>query len=200
MTSDNKVVTQTPLVAEEVSPEAQEAANILEQLEAAVKAPEPSGMETVINKGSEENPAPARLSSLTSAGYVYIWDNVTGERSVTNRNMLPTQLKKKRPDGSRVFVVKDPGISVKRGFMKCLLHSKGPNRKEWDKLGLAVCDKENLPSGYQILQHMKHRHKEEWALIEKERVDKEKAEAREQQLAMTEAMQAIAKGQNKKEK
>ena len=182
-------VTQEPVV----SVEAQEAAEILEQMETAQKAPEPEAGDKVVNKGDKENPAPAIISSISSAGYVYMWDSVTGEKSVTNRNMLPTQLKKKRPDGSRVFTVVDPGIPVRRGSLKCMLHPKDPNRERYSQLGLAVCKKENITSGYQVIQHMKHRHKEEWALIEKERVDVEKAEDRANQKAMTEAMQAISK-------
>jgi len=186
-------VTQEPLV----SAEEQEAAAILEQMVMAQKAPEPEALEgggKVVNKGDSDNPAPAMISSISSAGYVYMWDTRTGERSVTNRNMLPTQLKKKRLDGSRVFTVIDPGIPVRRGNLKCMLHTKDPNRERWNQLGLAVCTKENITSGYQVIQHMKHRHKEEWALIEKERLDTEKAEDRANQQAMTEAMIKISKG------
>src|SRR4030042_6807772 len=86
----------------------------------------------------EKGQMPSIVHSINSAGYVWMWDTRTGERSKTNVNMLPTQLKKKREDGSRVFTTIDPGITQFRGTLKCLLHSDSPNRKHFDELGFTV--------------------------------------------------------------
>jgi hypothetical protein len=150
-----------------------------EMLSKAQIAPEPGTMEKVINDGAGENALPPMVSnSLKSAGYVYIWDNRTGERSVTNRNMLPMQLRKKRPDGSVVFTTIDPHIKPLRGTYKCMLHPDDPNRKHYDELGLATCRKATLTSPYQVKRHMQKRHKVEYETIEEERKEKERQEDR----------------------
>lgn len=153
-------------------------------------APEPGSLRTqqVVHRGDEALPAPQVVSSLQSAGYCYIYDTRTGERSVTNRNMLLAQLEKKREDGSQVFTVDDPKITPTRGSHKCLLHPDDPRRAEYDAMGLVVCAKANLTSPYQVTMHMRHRHPAEWATIEEERLRREKAEERVFQQKMLETV------------
>jgi len=163
---------------------------IEEMINEAEKAAEPGELKRgqVINSGDEDMPAPMVAMKLKSAGYVYIYDNRTGDRSLCNRNMLLQALKKKRPDGSTVFTTAKPSIEPKQGHFKCLLHQDNPNRKHYDELGLAVCKKANLISPYQVRRHMEKRHKMEWATIEQERIDTEKREDREfQRQIMTKA-------------
>lgn len=118
------------------------------------------------------------VKKMQSAGWVYVWDNRTGERSVVNRTMLATQLKKVREDGTRVFTTVDPGIPVKRGTCKCMLHAKDPNREHYDALGLPYCRKDNLTSPYQVRRHMEKRHPQEYAALKEEVDRKEKEEER----------------------
>lgn len=127
----------------------------------------------VIHRSDEEVPSPMITSALESAGYVYIYDRKTGERSVCNKNMLSQHLKKKR-NGEYVFTTKKMSPPAK-GTHKCMLHPDDPNREHYDQLGLPVCRKANLASPFQVKRHMQKRHKQEWATIESE-----KQEAKEQ--------------------
>lgn len=115
-------------------------------------------------------------TALKSAGYVYIWDTRTYERSLCNRNTLRHNLEKTRPDGSVVFTTTRPRSQPKRGHLQCMLHPDAPNRYHYDDLGLALCKKDNLASPYQVIRHMQKRHKVEYATIkeEEERFEKEK--------------------------
>ena len=150
---------------------------LVEEMMAAKAAPEPGTQDKVIQKGDDESPR-MTIKWISSAGYVWVWDNRTGECSKINRNMLETQLRKKRPDGSRVFTTIDPKIPVKGGILKCMLHDKDPNRKHYDELGLPTCRKENLTSPYQVRRHMEKRHPQEWAAIKEETDRKEKEQER----------------------
>ena len=156
---------------------------IEEMINEAEKAAEPGELAKgqVINQGDSDMPAPMVAMKPQSAGYVYVYDTRTRERSLCNRNMLVQILKKKRPDGSTVFTTVKPSIAPKRGSLKCLLHQDNPNRQHYDELGLPVCMKANLTSPYQVRRHMEKRHQMEWKTIEQERIDAERLEDRELQ-------------------
>lgn len=142
----------------------------------------------VVHAGDGELDVQMMVSSTKSAGRSYIWDNRTGERSITNNNMLPTQLTKRREDGSLVFTQKDPGIVPKRGQLKCTLHADlREGHPEYDQWGLALCKKDNLASPQDVKSHMRLRHKREWATIEEDRIEREKAEDRALQRSSNEA-------------
>lgn len=150
-----------------------------ERMRDSIKAPEPGEFSKggAVTTGDKDIDT-MTLGDMTSAGWVYIWDTVTGERSITNRNMLPTQLGKKRSNGSFVFSTVAPGITPKRGKLKCMLHPENPNREHYEGLGFPICTKSNLTSPMQVGLHMRHRHKMEWATIEDERKEAEKQEDR----------------------
>ncbi len=131
------------------------------------------------------------IMELKSAGYVWIYDTVTGESSKINRNMLPSKLKLTRPDGSYVFSVKQI-IKPARGTFKCLLHSENLDRLHYDTMGLATCRKSNLTSLFQVERHMQKRHKVEWETIKNERDRKEKQEDRQLQRQMIEGMTGVS--------
>ena len=154
-----------------------------EMLRDAEVAPEPgdSMQDKVIHKGDEDLPTPMVRSTMESAGYVYIYDTKTGERSTANRNMLRQLLRRKRPDKSRVFTTVKPPFEPKRGTYKCKLHLEDPNRGHYEEMGFPICPKGNLTSPFQVRRHMEKRHKMEWAAIEEERKDAEKAEDRKLQ-------------------
>ena len=118
-----------------------------------------------------------RVSSVTSAGYVMVFDRVTGDPSVVNRNMLPTQLRKRHPEThSLVFTLIDPGIRPPQGTFKCMLHKDAPERSSFNDLGLATCKKANLKTAYQQTRHMTRRHKDEWAVIQDNKARAQHAE------------------------
>ena len=161
--------------------------SVLEELVKAGNAGEPGDVRVneVVSDGN--GAPPAVVGSLESAGYTYIYDSKTGQRSLTNNNMLRTQLEKKRPDGSRVFTVRKPDFEPAAGALKCLLHPDQPSRPHFDALGMPTCRKSNLTSSFQVEQHMAHRHKVEWATIKHEQAEVEKAEQRDFQRAIMSA-------------
>jgi len=172
-----------------------ENAQLIEELiRRAQKAEEPGSLaqNQVLATGDEKDaalPSPTVVNTMTSAGYVWIYDSVTGEVSKTNRNMLKSQLGKKRPDGSFVFTTVKPNIVFKAGGdLKCMLHKDGPNRALYDTLGLPVCPKANLRNPYEVRRHMQKRHKTAWESLEEERKEKERQEELSVRRLMVEGM------------
>ncbi len=155
-------------------------ATILEEMLAEARsAGEPGiGVADVVHAGDAEVPTPMVVSSMESAGYVYLYDTKTGDQSKTNRNMLLQQLNKKRPDGTRFFTLRDPGFRPPQGKFKCLLHPDQPERAAYDEMGMPVCTKGNLTSRFQVQRHMQSKHKSEWMTIEGERLEDDKTEER----------------------
>lgn len=160
---------------------------IEEMIRDAEVAPEPGTTERVIHRGDEGQPAPMTLAALKSAGWCYIYENTSGERSTANKNMLPQLLKIKNSDGSYRFnTVKplNPPFPRPIGVLKCILHKDNPNRVHYTELGLPECPKSNLTSPYQVRRHMLKKHPDQWAVIEQERTDRERKEDREFQKAI----------------
>jgi hypothetical protein len=166
--------------------------NIEEQIRDAEAAPESEA------KLDEAEPlidmSPVKMQS---AGYVYIYNTNTRERSVCNRNMLAAQLKKKRLDGSFIFTTRKPKVPPKRGTLKCMLH---PDERKpiYDTWGFAVCMKSNITSPYQVRRHMEKRHKQEWATIKEEIAQKEKERERADRAEDRKLQAALIKKASKK--
>lgn len=189
-----EVATEEAIAIAEVARLAEENRPVIEELiaratEAASPGPQ---VGEVVNKGSADNPMPAVITSMEEAGWTFIYDRRTGDRSVCNNNMLSTKLRQK-VDGILVFTTIDPKIRVTPGTIKCRLHKDDLQRPEWDKMGLPKCNKANITSEYELSQHMQKKHKKEWAAIEKIRIDTERKEDRAAQRAMTEALTEMAK-------
>ena len=159
----------------------QDMAQLLADIERAQPAEEPSAPTEVIQRGDGVNEPSIMKAKGTSAGYSYLWDNRTGERSRTNNNMLPTQLKKRYQDGDKGkrFSVVDPHIVSKIERYKCLLASDNPNRALYDTMGFSTHNKDNFPNAWSLRRHMEVKHKTEWAAMEQMRIDAEKKEERE---------------------
>ena len=166
--------------------------SIAEEVLKAERGPEPGTFKVrdIIHKGDEGFPAAVVASALSSAGYCWIYDTKTAERSLTNLNMLPTALRKRREDGSIVFTTVKPSIPVIRGAFKCRLHADDASRSHYDTLGLPVCRKSNLTSPFQVLRHMQKRHRMEWETIELERTTAEKEGAKAHDAALLAALTA----------
>jgi len=174
----------------------------VELIEEAEAAPEPGNFDRrqVIHSASDAFPVDVQVASLESAGYVYVYDNETGERSVVNRNMLETQLSKLRPDGTRFFTTVKPAFEPQRGTLKCLLHKDDPERWQYDEWGFAVCNKSNLISEFQVNRHVQIRHRMEWQTIYEEREKKDKEEERNfqrQLLGLAAQTGAVSQGSNR---
>ena len=159
------------------------------------EAPEPGSAKVgaVESRGTDEAPMPIVQSKISSAGYVYIWDRFNGDRSLTNRNMLPVQLKKRFNDGPHkgelVFQRTDPALSPgwsmpKQRMLKCRLHADDEERAMWDQMGFPVCVKDNLVSPYHVGRHMQRTHKEEWAAMQDMKEQREADEQKEFQRMM----------------
>ena len=166
--------------------------DIEERMRDAVVAAEPGTLKRGQAIDSEDEMGMS-AAALTSAGWVYVYDTVTGERSVCNKNMLARQLQKVRKDGTFIFTTTPPKKAPRRGTLKCLLHPDGENREHYDELGFPTCRKANLTSPFQVSRHMQKRHKMEWAAIEAERQAAEKQAEREFQERIL-SMAAGAKG------
>ena len=153
----------------------------VELMEEAEAAPEPGSFNRrqVIHSPSDVFPIDVQVASLESAGYVYVYDTLTGSRSVINRNMLESQLSKLRPDGTRFFTTVKPDFEPKRGTLKCLLHPDDPERGQYDIWGFPTCNKSNLISEFHVNRHVQIRHRMEWQTIYDERERKEKEEERD---------------------
>jgi len=160
-----------------------------ELMRLAEKAPEPGTLtlKQIITSGIDDT-LPAVIARIQSAGYVIVYNTQTKEPSLVNRNMLPTQLNKKHEDGSFAFTTMKQEGGPFRGTNKCLLHEDSPMREHYDALGFNRCKKSNLTSQFQVERHMAHRHPQEWATIQKEKTDSEKADDRKFQRNLMESI------------
>src|SRR3990172_1278414 len=146
----------------------------------AMPAPEPGDLAVGLDLSQDvDNTAAVKVSELSSAGYTYIYDRRTGDRSITNRNMLVAQLKKTDENGRFVFSVTPPtDVTPTVGTYKCWLHPDDPQREHFDALGLPTCRKMNLTSPTQVKRHMKIRHPTALETIEDEQRQREREEDR----------------------
>lgn len=159
---------------------------IEEMLRDAKKVELPSELtkNPIIHRGDDSLEAPMVVKEVSGSGYVYVWDTRTFERTPVLYYMLGKVLRRRRQDGSYRFTTRDPGKKPERGTIKCLLHPDSPDRKHYDELGFRICKKSNITNDYQLKQHMKKKHKEEWAAIEAEQKERERQEDRQLQQAL----------------
>ena len=187
---------------------------VLAQMLGAIElAPEPGALRpgSIVNRtvevdGSaddedaptEQVSAPIVAHTVRSAGYCWIYDTRTGQRSRTNLNMLRAQLGKRRVDGSFIFTKDRPKVAPPVGKHKCLLHELDPGREKYAEWGFQTCPKANLMSEFQVDSHMAHRHKQEWETIKRKRQEERENEDRALQRAILEQA-ARAAGQGLKD-
>lgn len=128
------------------------------------------------------------VTDLQSAGWTWIYNTKTREPSLCNNNMLPTQLKLKNPDKTFVFTTQKPSRPPWRGKIKCFLHADRPEFAQFADMGLipqsGSCRKQTIPNEFQLINHMRNKHPQEWAAISKERDDTERREEREERQAI----------------
>lgn len=129
---------------------------------------------------AEDWPFEIDMDALDHNGYVVVYHRATREPSVIMYDALAKQLKKIDPDTKELaFQLDRPSKPPYRGTLKCFLHADDPDRAKHDQFGFATCRKSNIPSDYQRELHMQRKHKAEWAAIQREKVDRERAERRE---------------------
>ena len=170
---------------------------IEEMLRDAEDAAEPGDMEEgqVISRTDNMT---MTTSQLQSAGYVYVYDTRTADRSVVNRNMLHQQLEKVRPDGTYVFSTRKPeGIELNVGSLKCFLHEDDPNREKYNRMGLVHCTKANLLTEFDRDRHLQYRHRRAHATLENERVREEREADRMERRALSETIRAMNSSNNR---
>ena len=132
-------------------------------------------------------------SELQSAGWVYVYDTRTANRSVVNRNMLPQQLEKRRLDGSYAFSTRRPeGVEPVVGNLNCFLHADDPNREKYTAMGLIQCVKTGFLNELDRVSHMRNRHPRAFATLENERVREERDAERLERIALTDSIRAMA--------
>ena len=176
---------------------AQDNVAVEEMLRDAEDAEEPGDMRAgaVLSRTAEMTMTTVELQT---AGWVYVYDTQTGDRSVINRNMLPQQLEKKRPNGTYVFSTRKPeGVTLARGTLKCFLHEDDPNRENYDRMGFVRCTKSNFISELDRSRHMRTRHPRAHATLENERVREEREEERLERRALTESIKAMAESNSR---
>lgn len=97
---------------------------------------------------------------------VPMWDTETGDMSVTRRDLIPLQVRKRREDGSRRFTFRQSEAPERRvGTLLCMLHKDHPDRAQFDQWNAPLCRKSNLVSAFDFRQHTQKRHQREWALM-----------------------------------
>ena len=170
----------------------QDVQDVQEMLRDAEVAEEPGN----IRRGSvlgNSNGMTMTATELSSAGWVYVYNVRTADRSTVNRNMLEQQLQKKFDDGTYAFSTRKPeGIVPHVGKIKCLLHKDDPNRELYAQMGLPMCRKANLNTSHDLTIHMQKRHRREWASIDGDRKDEEKIKERERENQLADAIKLLA--------
>jgi hypothetical protein len=170
---------------------------IEEMMRDAEMADEPGDMKAgkVISATADMTMSTAELQS---AGYVYVYDNRTANRSVVNRNMLQQQLEKRRADGSFAFSTRQPeGVEPIVGTLKCFLHEDDSNRERYDRMGLVRCIKSDFLNEMDRENHLRRRHPKAYATLENERTRGERDAERLERIALTETIKNMAQANEK---
>mgnify|MGYP003131127598 FL=1 len=169
----------------------QEKQSIHEMLRDAEAAEEPGNMKAGQFVGNSDGMT-MTATELSSAGWVYVYNVRTGDRSTVNRNMLEQQLQKTFDDGTYAFSTKKPeGVEPPRGKIKCLLHKDDPNRELYRQMGLPECIKDNLNTSHDLTTHMQKRHRREWASIDGQAQEEERLRDRERDDRLADALRLL---------
>ena len=137
--------------------------------------------------------APMKVTS-TAEDRAIIYHRETGEPREVLVNMLAKTLKKKNPDGSRVFDV-SPTKEYKQGAVPCWFNPKSERYAAISQIpGLEnfVCQSEHLASEFDAEQHCKTRHDRRYLRVKDYLDRKEREDDRARQDRQIEAMLAMA--------
>ena len=168
-----------------------------EMMRDAEEAAEPGNMApgTII---SNSDGMTMSAADLQSAGYVYVYNTKTADRSVVNRNMLQQQLEKRHEDGTFAFSTRKPeGIEPVVGSLKCFLHADDSNRERYDRMGLIRCEKTGFLNEMDRERHLRFRHPRAFATLEDERTRADREAERLERIALTETIKNMSTTGNK---
>lgn len=135
--------------------------------------------------------------SATDREKVTIYNTMTGQPSQTLIYMVSKKLTQPRPDGKPWWTLnKAAAPEWVTGTMLCLLHPDHPDRELWDRIGLRgrTCQpttgkhKANIDSDFALEDHMRAKHKREWAIIEAHREREERDAERDWQRQLMERL------------
>ena len=155
------------------------AAKVAEMQSGGIQFPEPPLADGALDGGSDTRGSMAMASDPGSRDKITIYSTETGHPSRVLVNMLAKKLTQKLTDGRPVWSIA-PTKEYFVGENKCYLHPDHPMRAELDRIGLVdkTCPKKNIPSEFEVRQHMIHRHKQEMSVIEEARAAAEREEER----------------------
>ena len=140
------------------------------------------------------NPLLPEVKQLLKDGNLLImWRRDNAKPRLVPRTSLKFQIGKVDDQNRPVFTFTQPkGRWSPPGTLKCWLHKDSPNRAAYDKLGLVVCTRENVPSEADVEMHVRRTHKKVWLVLTKQRDDEDKAEQRSTNRMMAEALTILA--------
>jgi len=150
----------------------------------------------IVNRPSEDAPAPMKVNSLEFKGYVQCWDTRTGRLVLQPKWLLWQTMAKKRPDGSQVFTLTNPHIAPNYGAdLKCPLNPASPEYQGLMDMGFKECQKSHIPNRAALNSHLAHSHKATFRHLEESRAERIRDEDRKLQQDMMAAMtQAAMRG------
>lgn len=133
--------------------------------------------EVLSRGGSEDEPAPMRVSSLRYKGYVEVWDTETGAKSLQPWWLLWQTMRKMRENGKNVFTRTDPQIPPDYGEdWFCPLNPRAPEDQRFAGRGFRPCRKRHIPHWDGLQSHIQHSHSRAWAAMERAAATREREE------------------------
>lgn len=163
-------------------------------------APEPGGFENV-SMGTEG--VEVRKTTVTSAGYVTMWNTDTYESAVMNMNSVRTKLRETFPaDHPRkpnqpAWTASDPSLMLGpagevigvdeskkpwRGTATCPLHASRPERAAYNLQGYPECDRIELPNEAEAQRHLLKKHPDTYRQINEVRIEADRKSAEEDRI------------------
>lgn len=170
--------------------------NTLQTLIDLNEAKEPGAGDEVVHKGDESVPAPI-VRKVSSAGYVWLRRNSDGKLREVNKNILPTYIKMKLPDGRPAWLAPNAPWNgrVRTPDTWCRLSIHHPDRARMDALNLEVCLKRGkLMGATGARRHEMKKHRDSWEAIQRDE-EKRRQDARDKRdITMTEALTTALSG------
>lgn len=122
-------------------------------------------------------------SSVTSAGYVTMWNTDTREPSIFNMNSVRAKLGEvfsndypENPSmrGKPCWTSEAPSTPPWRGIATCPLHDSRPERPAYDAMGYPKCSRIELPNEMDAQEHLRLKHPRTWTLMQTQRGEVER--------------------------
>lgn len=149
---------------------------LLEQEVASVEPPSYMRSGEIINRPTEEAPAPMQVSDLRFKGYVEVWDTRTGIKSLQPWWLLWQTMRKTREDGSLVFSRTDPQIPPNYGAdLFCPLNPASPDYPKLKGMGFKQCRKQHIPHQDALMRHVQKSHSRAWDAMERDQEEDRKS-------------------------